>query len=83
MTEIIPSRRGFLTGLGAALITAPAIVRAGSLMPVKVMVEPYGIGPMMSVVEIINRALWQCSQDRIVWRENWDKTARYVRVVIR
>ena len=36
MTELIaPTRRGFLTGLGAALITAPAIVRAGSLMPVK------------------------------------------------
>lgn len=36
MTDLIaPSRLGFLTGLGAALITAPAIVRAGSLMPVK------------------------------------------------
>lgn len=29
------SRRGFLLGLGSALITAPAIVRAGSLMQVK------------------------------------------------
>jgi hypothetical protein len=35
---MITSRRSFITGL-AALITAPAIVRAGSLMPVKVM-EP-------------------------------------------
>ena len=32
---IVPSRRGFLTGLGAALITAPAIVRAASLMPIR------------------------------------------------
>lgn len=32
-----PSRRSFLAGLGATLITAPAIVRAASLMPVKVM----------------------------------------------
>lgn len=40
MTEIIqPSRRGFLTGLGAVLITAPAIVRAGSLMPVKRVID--------------------------------------------
>lgn len=44
-------RRAFLTGL-AALITAPAIVRAGSLMPVRsVVVEPiwtpYGIAPGM------------------------------------
>lgn len=31
-------RRTFLTGL-AALITAPAIVRAGSLMPVRMVVE--------------------------------------------
>jgi hypothetical protein len=28
-------RRSFLTGLGASLIASPAIVRAGSLMPVK------------------------------------------------
>lgn len=32
---MITSRRSFLTGLTATLITAPAIVRAGSLMPVK------------------------------------------------
>jgi hypothetical protein len=35
----IPSRRGFLAGLGAALVTAPAIVRATSLMPVKQMLD--------------------------------------------
>lgn len=29
------ARRSFITGLGAALIAAPAIVRAGSLMPVR------------------------------------------------
>ncbi len=34
---MITSRRSFLTGFGAALITAPAIVRADSLMPVKQM----------------------------------------------
>ncbi len=34
MTIIEPSRRGFIAGL-ASLIAAPAIVRAGSLMPVK------------------------------------------------
>jgi hypothetical protein len=32
-------RRGFITGL-VSLIAAPAIVRAGSLMPVKTMIEP-------------------------------------------
>lgn len=33
------TRRGFITGL-ISLVAAPAIVRAGSLMPVKVMIEP-------------------------------------------
>lgn len=32
------ARRSFIAGLGAALIVAPVIVRAGSLMPVKQMV---------------------------------------------
>lgn len=32
---IIQSRRGFMTGLGASMLAAPAIVRATSLMPVR------------------------------------------------
>lgn len=35
-------RRSFLTGLAGALITAPAIVRADALMPVKVMMPAKG-----------------------------------------
>lgn len=35
MTNITLSRRGFITGLAASLITAPSIVRASSLMPIK------------------------------------------------
>ncbi len=43
-------RRGFITGL-VSLVAAPAIVRAGSLMPVKVMVDPvYGVGPVGSAL---------------------------------
>jgi hypothetical protein len=34
------NRRGFLFGLGAALITAPAIVNASSIMPVKAFAMP-------------------------------------------
>lgn len=37
---MITSRRSFLTGLGASLIVAPAIVRAASLMPVRGIVMP-------------------------------------------
>lgn len=36
---IQPSRRGFVLGLGA-LIAAPAVVRAGWIMPVKKWIEP-------------------------------------------
>lgn len=36
MTLIVPHRRSFLRGLGAALFVAPAIVPITSLMPVKV-----------------------------------------------
>jgi hypothetical protein len=35
VTDLITSRRRFLTGLGALLVAAPAIVRAGILMPVR------------------------------------------------
>lgn len=46
------SRRKFFTGLGATLITAPAIVRAASLMPVKAMpVELYGISPSVYALD--------------------------------
>ena len=34
-----PSRRSFLTGLGASLIAAPAVVRFASLMPVRGIVQ--------------------------------------------
>lgn len=36
---MISSRRNFLIGATASLVTAPAIVRAASLMPVKRMIE--------------------------------------------
>jgi hypothetical protein len=48
------ARRNFVTGL-ISLVAAPAIVRAGSLMPVRVMVEPvYGIGPMMPSLNMMD-----------------------------
>jgi hypothetical protein len=40
VTEIIQSRRGFIAGLGALFIAAPAIVRATSIMPVKAIRQP-------------------------------------------
>jgi hypothetical protein len=43
-------RRGFIAGL-ACLVAAPAIVRAGSLMPVRAMlIEPYGIGSATQMI---------------------------------
>lgn len=50
------NRRGFITGLASALVAAPAIVRAGSLMPVKLIdfdLPLYGISPAMDVLPAI------------------------------
>lgn len=63
MTDLIaPSRRGFLAGLGAVLITAPAIVRASSIMPVRQMLilgpgdrMPYLASPM-DIAAVTRRA---------------------------
>lgn len=45
------NRRGFLIGATATLVTAPAIVRAASLMPVRVMPEIYGISPALNQLQ--------------------------------
>ena len=43
MTLSVPSRRGFIAGLGAFFCTAPAIVRATSLMPVRALDDGFGM----------------------------------------
>lgn len=48
-------RRSFITGL-ISLVAAPAIVRVGSLMPVKSMIVPldfYGQSPMMDALPML------------------------------
>lgn len=56
-------RRGFITGL-ISLVAAPAIVRAGSLMPVKVMVGlDFGRGPAMMVTAINSNLSYLLAQD--------------------
>lgn len=52
---MISSRRVFLTGLGASLVAAPAIVRAASLMPTK------GVKVFLSPQELDRRivAMWR------------------------
>jgi hypothetical protein len=52
MTEIISSRRSFLTGLGLALVCAPAIVRSTVIMPVKnMLLLPDAIGDITFPIE--------------------------------
>lgn len=58
-----PSRRGFLTGLGA-ILAAPAIVRVASLMPVKALPAPwthvrYGLGYKVTDLENSLRAFME------------------------
>jgi len=59
------NRRGFLTGL-VSLIAAPAIVRATSLMPIKVLEAEYGLGPMLTAIEVQRRI-----NDLTLWRVDW------------
>lgn len=61
---IEPSRRGFLTGFGAVLITAPAIVRAGSLMPVKVFESRMTVEELLAQHILYNRNSEQETSDR-------------------
>jgi hypothetical protein len=69
MTMIEPSRRGFITGL-IALVAAPAIVRAGSLMPVRRMIDrmPYLASPM-DIRSVVRRAFVPRLYVRM-WNEN-------------
>lgn len=52
------NRRGFLTGLVSFAATAPAIVRAANIMPVR---------PYKSIDEIIKEALWRVGQDGSIY----------------
>ncbi len=56
------SRRGFLTGIGAALV-APAIIKSGILMPVKQIIQP-------EMVELeIPGLIVEGSDDGLTWRK--------------
>lgn len=46
------SRRGLILGLGAALVAAPAIVRAGSLMPVRAVFPANHLGFVVEAGDI-------------------------------
>lgn len=48
---VVASRRGFLAGLGAILVAAPAIVRVASIMPVKQMVEVFDLDGLSSLLD--------------------------------
>lgn len=62
------SRRGFITGL-VALVAAPAIVRAGSLMPVKPFVDEAAITRAMQdyIERMVNPPLIAAWQDFILF----------------
>lgn len=64
------ARRGFITGL-SALIAAPAIVRAESLMKVRGLVPfydntplvPYGVSPAMLSIQMLRDAMRQMEEN--------------------
>lgn len=43
------TRRGFLSFLGGALVAAPTIVKAASLMPVRGIVMPWRPNPLLEI----------------------------------
>lgn len=57
-------RRGFITGL-ISLVAAPAIVRAGSLMPVKMMPDETALAKAMQayIENVVNPPLLAAMQD--------------------
>lgn len=61
---MIPSRRSFILGAAASIITAPAIVRAGSLMPIKTMIERMRPMELMELAETYQRFLLQAETDQ-------------------
>lgn len=68
------SRRGFLIGLGA-LVAAPAVVRAASLMPVRgIIMDIYGQSPIMSVLEDIKFL----NIRRTIWQTQWQEAAQFI-----
>lgn len=59
---MIANRRGIITGLGAALVAAPAIVKASSLMPI----SSRHLRP-----DVLNEALWWLTDPAYVARDGW------------
>ncbi len=64
------SRRSLLIGFTSILVTAPAIVRAGSLMPVRTPItrRSFGIHPRGLV--------WNYEYDLVVWDDNLNPLSR-------
>lgn len=61
------SRRGFFTGLAAVAVTAPAIVRAASLMPVKrMLILPDGLDNRFEAYTSMFK--WQREVIALDWR---------------
>lgn len=58
--SIDTSRRGFLFGLTASIIAAPAIVRAASLMPVRGIIAPISLdGVQLQFTQPSPFPVWQ------------------------
>ena len=76
------NRRSLLLGLGASVLASPAIVRVGSIMPVRrvfdIEVDPVTNGPILPVK-------WQKMVRMVVLHYDWDddratlKNFRWVR----
>lgn len=69
-------RRRFITGL-VSLVAAPAIVRAGSLMPVRVVIEPLWSDSEMLLAKEMMERLCDLQMRRSVWAHHWQDAAMF------
>ena len=71
MAEIILPRRRFLLGLGAALVAAPAIVRATSLMAIR----PLPSDEWIQALVALNERLGSLNWSRFSLEQHWAEVA--------
>lgn len=84
------SRRSLITGLVSFAVTAPAIVRAASLMPVKQMIEPVlavsdcGHGDVTIITFYRNRVFWVLNQEpqTVHWTVQGSRASEWIERII-
>ena len=84
------SRRSLITGLVSFAVTAPAIVRAASLMPVKQMIEPvlaisdWSHGDVTIITFYQNRIFWVSNEkpQMVHWTVQGSRASEWIERIV-